>query len=82
MHPHKSEKNYTRYLSLGAEITAAMLVPLAGGYVIDYYFGTEPWGFLGGMVVGFLSVFSAIYRIALEADKQHEKKSNKNEENT
>ena len=75
MLPHKPGQNYTRYLSLGAEITAAMLVPLAGGYLVDYYFGTEPWGFLGGMVAGFLSVFSAIYRIAIEANKDSKKKS-------
>jgi F0F1-type ATP synthase assembly protein I len=79
MHPHKPGNNYSRYLSLGAEITAAMLVPLAGGYLIDYYFGTEPWGFLGGMVVGFLSVFSAIYRIAVEANSDNNKRKSDDE---
>lgn len=72
-----SQKKYGPYLSLGAEITAAMLVPLTGGYLVDYYFGTEPWGFLAGMVVGFLIVFNTIYRIAMRADSSRKKKDHR-----
>ncbi len=80
MLPHKpNNNNYKQYLSLGAEITSSMLVPLAGGYLVDYYFGTQPWGFLVAMVIGFLAVFSVIYKIALRANKNSHKKKESDE---
>lgn len=70
MSPHSDYSKYYEYASLGAEITASMLGPILIGYfVIDYYFGTEPWGLVGGAVFGFISVFYSIYKIALKANQ-------------
>ena len=68
-------KNYSEYLSLGAEITSSMLVPLLGGYAVDYYFGTEPWGTIIGALVGFLAVFTTIFKIAQRANRKSSKKN-------
>jgi len=63
--------NYSEYLSLGAEITSAMLVPIVVGYLVDRNYQTEPWGFLTGMLVGFLGVFNIIYRIAKKSSRKN-----------
>jgi len=76
--PLKDIQNYTEYLSLGTEIVSAMLVPLIGGYLVDYYWGTEPWGFIAGALLGFLGVFNTIYKIAKRANREskHKHKTN------
>lgn len=61
---------YSRYLSLGAEITASMLVPIFAGYLVDSYWKTEPWGFLIGILIGLLGVFNTIYKIAKDASRK------------
>ena len=48
-------KAYRVYLSLGTEIAISLAAPILIGYGIDSYLNTNPWGLLGGVVVGMLS---------------------------
>lgn len=66
----KEIQNYTEYITLGTEIVSAMLVPIIGGYLVDYYWSTGPWGFITGAILGFLGVFNSIYKIARRANRE------------
>jgi len=75
-------REYSEYLSLGAEITAGMLVPIGAGYLVDYYWQTEPWGVLIGMLVGFFQVFNIIIKLVRRSTKKEGKGPSKNHKNT
>jgi F0F1-type ATP synthase assembly protein I len=69
----------SEYIVLGAQIVASMIGPiLLGFFVIDPYFGTEPWGFVGGAVFGFVSVFYNLYKITVMASRKAEDQKKKN----
>ncbi|MDZ7694415.1 MAG: AtpZ/AtpI family protein [Balneolaceae bacterium] len=61
---------YTQYISLGAEIAAAILLPILVGYWLDDYFQTSPWLILAGCFVGIVNVMLVIYRLADRLNKQ------------
>lgn len=61
---------YGEYLSLGAEIAAAILVPLLLGYWLDIYFGTSPWLVLAGALIGIINVMVVIFRLARKLDNE------------
>lgn len=61
-------RKYSEYLGLGAEIAAAMIVPLLIGYGIDKKFKTTPWGIIIGALFGFLGIFSIIYKLVVQSD--------------
>lgn len=73
----RNYREYSEYLSLGAEITAGMLVPIGAGYLVDYYWQTEPWGVLIGMLVGFFQVFNIIFKLARRSTKKKDGGSGK-----
>jgi len=57
-------KEYARYLGLGAEIAASLLVPIGIGYAIDTFFDLNPIGILTGSFVGLALFFSLVVRIS------------------
>ncbi len=57
-------------MSLGSEIAAAMIVPLLVGVYLDKHYNTNPWGVIGGIIIGFLGVFNAVYRVMIRANKK------------
>ncbi|MDX1636472.1 MAG: AtpZ/AtpI family protein [Balneolaceae bacterium] len=70
MSDSNSLSKYTQYLSLGAEIAAAILLPILLGYWLDDYFGTSPWLILTGCLVGIVNVMIVIFRLADRLNKQ------------
>lgn len=54
---------YAEYLSLGAEIAAAITVPILAGWALDEWLETSPWLLLAGCVVGMVNVFVLIFRL-------------------
>lgn len=73
----KNINKYNEYLSLGAEIAAAMIVPLLVGTYIDKHYNTKPWGSLIGVLFGFLGVFNAIYKIAIRSKNKRDDEGKK-----
>lgn len=62
--------DYTEYLSLGAEIAAALLVPILLGYWLDGYFSTSPWLLLIGCLVGIVNIFILIFQLNERLNKK------------
>lgn len=57
-------EEYARYLGLGSEIAASLLIPIGLGYGVDYFLGTSPYGVLIGSVIGIAVFFLIIMRIS------------------
>lgn len=60
-----------KYLGLGFQFAASILVFLFLGRWLDRRFGTEPWLLLSGVFVGAAAAFYSIYR-QLMADLERE----------
>ena len=56
------------YLGLGVQIAASMAVFTGGGYALDLWLGSTPWGLLIGAALGMVGIVALIVRIAREAD--------------
>jgi F0F1-type ATP synthase assembly protein I len=54
-----------RYVGLGIELIAPLLVGLFGGYWLDGKFGTAPWLLITGTVLGFAAGFLHFFRAVL-----------------
>ncbi|HET6528881.1 MAG TPA: AtpZ/AtpI family protein [Balneolaceae bacterium] len=63
MKNRKKLTDYAEYISLGAEIAGALLVPIFIGYWLDAYFETSPWLLLVGCLVGFINIFILIFKL-------------------
>jgi len=50
--------------SAGWSFVFAILIGLAGGYFLDRAFGTSPWLFFLGFLVGFAAGVANLYRAA------------------
>jgi len=46
-------KEFGRWIAL-ASVGLEMVVPIGLGYLLDRYAGCDPWGVIGGVVVGFV----------------------------
>lgn len=93
----QSEKKEAKNSALGAgfrvgiELAAGVAVGCGLGLLIDYYFGTSPWGlivlFFMGSAAGFLNVYRAIgnmgYKVGYDKNEQTENDNvNDNSEDT
>lgn len=62
----KDELRHTqnKYINLGVEILAAVIIGTAGGYWLDGLLGIRPWlmigGFFLGTAAGLINVFRAV----------------------
>lgn len=72
-------RKYSEFIGLGSEIAAAMIVPLLIGVYLDKHYNTEPWGVAVGIIIGFLGVFNAIYRVVIKANRNKSDDKHKNE---
>lgn len=70
-------EEYAKYLALGAEIAAALLIPIGLGYLLDSLLNTSPYGILLGAVVGISLFFLLIFKIAKNMGNDGNKKSKK-----
>jgi len=52
-----------KYITLGAEIMSALVGPIIIGLIIDYYFNSTPWGFVVGVILGFVLVMMTLVKI-------------------
>jgi F0F1-type ATP synthase assembly protein I len=59
-------EEYSKYLGLGAEIVALLVVPIIIGFLIDNYFNTKPYGILIGSLIGMIGFFVLVLKIAKE----------------
>ena len=62
------------YLGLGVQIAASMAVFTGGGYAVDLWLGSTPWGLLIGAALGMVGIVALIVRVAREADARKPKR--------
>ena len=53
------------YLGLGSQLAASVLFGVAAGHFADRKFGTEPWLFLLGAVMGVAAAMIQLFRTEL-----------------
>jgi F0F1-type ATP synthase assembly protein I len=58
---------WVRYSSVGLELAGAIGGLALVGYWIDHRFGTQPWGILGGVVIGMVGGLYNLVRESLAA---------------
>jgi ATP synthase protein I len=58
---------WVRYSGVGLELAGATAGLALLGYWIDGRFGTQPWGILGGVVIGLVGGLYNLVRESLEA---------------
>ena len=68
-------EEYAKYLALGAEIAATLLIPIGLGYMSDKFFNSSPYGVLTGAISGIIIFFILIFKIA-KSDGGHNPKNN------
>ena len=51
-----------RYMSLGIEMIAPIVLFLFAGYMLDEWIGSSPWFLLGGALLGIVVSFYNLYR--------------------
>ena len=61
---------WVRYSSVGLELAGATAGLAFIGYWIDRKFGTEPWGILGGVVIGLVGGLYNLVRESLQAARE------------
>ncbi|HZO09831.1 MAG TPA: AtpZ/AtpI family protein [Myxococcota bacterium] len=53
------------------EAVFSIVIGVGVGYAVDSRFGTQPWGLLGGLALGFGAFVLRVVRIAREFQAQH-----------
>lgn len=61
---------WVRYSGVGLELAGATAGLAFVGYWIDRRFGTQPWGILGGVVLGLVGGLYNLVRESLEAARE------------
>lgn len=61
---------YSEYLGLGIQIAAVMVVPLLLGVWLDKKFDSSPWLTSIGALIGVVSIFAMIVKIAIIANQK------------
>jgi F0F1-type ATP synthase assembly protein I len=61
---------WVRYSGVGLELAGATAGLAFVGYWIDRRFGTEPWGILGGVVIGLVGGLYNLVRESLQAARE------------
>ena len=52
------------YMGLGMQMVLTMVLFVAGGYYLDRWLDTTPWLLLAGTLLGMVSVFTYLIRLA------------------
>jgi F0F1-type ATP synthase assembly protein I len=61
---------WVRYSGVGLELAGATAGLALVGYWIDGRFGTQPWGILGGVVIGLVGGLYNLVRESLQAVRE------------
>ncbi len=62
-----------RVSSMGLAMVIATVLGLAAGYVVDRYFGTQPWGFFIGLGMGIVAGFRNLYVLYKRTEASQER---------
>ncbi len=71
----KINKELARYVGLGAEIAASLVVPICLGYWVDSYFDSRPFGILTGSALGLIVFFVLILNVSRNYNEKDPNKS-------
>jgi F0F1-type ATP synthase assembly protein I len=61
---------WVRHSGVGLELAGATAGLAFVGYWIDFRFGTQPWGILGGVVIGLVGGLYNLVRESLQAVRE------------
>ena len=70
MSPDRRFPGWVRHSGIGLELAGAIGGLALVGYWIDRRFGTQPWGMLGGVVIGLVGGLYNLVRESLEAVRE------------
>ena len=57
-----------RVSSMGLSMVIATVMGLGAGYLVDKYFGTHPWGFFIGLLMGIVAGFRNLFVLYKRAE--------------
>jgi F0F1-type ATP synthase assembly protein I len=66
-------EEYAKYLGLGAEIAALLVIPILGGFLIDNFFNTTPFGIIIGSIAGLTGFFMLVLKLAKDQTNSTDK---------
>ena len=58
------------YLGLGVQIAGSMALFAGGGYAVDRWLDSSPWGILVGAMLGMAGIVALLVRVSREADRK------------
>ncbi|MGB7217674.1 MAG: AtpZ/AtpI family protein [Vicinamibacterales bacterium] len=64
---------WVRHSGIGLQLAGGVAGFALGGYWIDKYYGTEPWGLVVGLVLGIIGGLYNLVREALQASREAER---------
>jgi ATP synthase protein I len=72
-HPHKPSKPASasnRYFNVGVELVSGVLAGVGVGLLLDWVFGTSPWGLISLFILGSAAGMLNIYRSLTREEKK------------
>jgi len=72
-------EEYAKYLGLGAEIAATLVIPIGLGYLVDLFLNTSPYGVLLGAILGIILFFIIVFKIAQDFGDDEDQHLEKND---
>lgn len=66
----KPLRDYARYSGIGIQMAVSLGLPIYGGWWLDERYASSPWGILGGIAFGLLSIFSLLYKLTLQSGRK------------
>jgi F0F1-type ATP synthase assembly protein I len=61
---------WVRYSGIGLELAGVVAVFTFIGYWIDGRYGSQPWGMIGGLILGFTGGLYNLVKAALRAERE------------
>lgn len=61
-------------MGLGWQIASTLVVFTLGGYGLDVWLNTSPWLLLTGALLGMISIFVQIFRIASDLNREDKRR--------
>lgn len=73
----KDLAKYGKYIALGSQIAASMIIPVVLGIYLGRYWNFDPWGVIIGTLLGFGGLISIVLKLASQTGKsEYQKKKN------
>jgi ATP synthase protein I len=71
---NKSFNKVGEFFNVGVELVSGVFVGLGCGLLIDWLFGTSPWGLISLFILGSIAGMLNVYRVLTKKDKADIKK--------